>query len=230
MLTAGPLPPNPPAILARDDVADFLEQLRRHFRWVIVDSPPLASVTDALLLARHADMTVLVVQHDKVDKKVVKRSLGALRKATDNVLGAVLNAVDVKTRGHYYYYYQHHKDADRPTGQGAAGQDTPSRGGPRCDPRLLVLRPGRLALLALLARPPGLDPRSSWRLRSAEGGEGRSSAGAGLARLAYVEQPRRAGGGHGRSRGATRTAPCASATPCAPPPTPWPASSSPGCP
>jgi polysaccharide biosynthesis transport protein len=123
VLTAGPLPPNPPAILARESVADFLEQLRRQFRWVIVDSPPLASVTDALLLARHADMTVLVVQHDKVDKKVIKRSLGALRKVTDNVLGAVLNAVDVKTRGHYYYYYQHHKEADRPKGQGGGRKD-----------------------------------------------------------------------------------------------------------
>ena len=119
ILTAGPLPPNPPAILARENVADFLDQLRGQFRWIIVDSPPLASVTDALLLARHADMTVLVIQHDKVNKKVVKRSLLALRKATDHVLGAVLNAVDVKTRGHYYYYYQHHNDGqDRPKGKG----------------------------------------------------------------------------------------------------------------
>jgi Mrp family chromosome partitioning ATPase len=80
-------------------------------------------VTDALLLARHADMTVLVVQHDKVDKKVIKRSLGALRKVTDNVLGAVLNAVDVKTRGHYYYYYQHHREADRPKGKGGGRKE-----------------------------------------------------------------------------------------------------------
>ena len=119
VLTAGPLPPNPPAILARESVGDFLNQLRAQFRWVIVDSPPLASVTDALLLARHADMTVLVIQHDKVNKKIVKRSLLALRKATDSVLGAVLNAVDVKTRGHYYYYYQHQKDGqDRHKGKG----------------------------------------------------------------------------------------------------------------
>jgi succinoglycan biosynthesis transport protein ExoP len=118
VLSAGPLPPNPPAILARDNVSDFLDQLRSRFRWVIVDSPPLASVTDALLLARHVDSTVLVIQHDKVDKKVVKRSLLALRKATDNVLGAVLNAVDVKTRGHYYYYYQ------------TPAKETPNRGRP----------------------------------------------------------------------------------------------------
>src|SRR5262249_52749086 len=53
-LTAGPLPPNPPGILTRPDVATSLDQLRRHFRWVLIDTPPIASVTDALLLARHA--------------------------------------------------------------------------------------------------------------------------------------------------------------------------------
>lgn len=106
-LTAGPLPPNPPAILTRKNVPDFLDHLKRHFEWVLVDSPPLASVTDALLLARHADMAVVVVQHNKVDRKVIRRSVQALRKATDNVLGAVLNAVDMKAKGYYYYYYQH---------------------------------------------------------------------------------------------------------------------------
>ena len=86
-LTAGPLPPNPPALLARKYLGDLLGTLRRHFDWVLVDSPPLASVTDALLLARHADHTVLVVQHNKVDKKLVKRSVAALRKVTPNLLG-----------------------------------------------------------------------------------------------------------------------------------------------
>jgi capsular exopolysaccharide synthesis family protein len=104
-LTAGPLPPNPPALLARADLVTHLEQLRRQFRWVLVDSPPLASVTDALLLARHADLAVLVIQQNKVDKKVVKRSLAALRRVTPHVLGAVLNAVDMKGSGYGYYYY-----------------------------------------------------------------------------------------------------------------------------
>jgi capsular exopolysaccharide synthesis family protein len=106
-LTAGPLPPNPPALLARADVAVVLDQLRAQFRWVMLDSPPLASVTDALLLAPHADVALVVVHHDKVDKKVIKRSVGALRKVTPHVLGAVLNAVNPKGREHYYYYYHY---------------------------------------------------------------------------------------------------------------------------
>ncbi len=87
--------------------ATLLAELQAQFEWVLVDSPPLASVTDALLLARHADHTVLVVQHDKVDKKLVKRSVAALRKVTPNLLGAVLNVVDVRGRGYHYYYYPH---------------------------------------------------------------------------------------------------------------------------
>jgi capsular exopolysaccharide synthesis family protein len=123
-LTAGPLPPNPPAILARPDVPACLDELRRQFRWVLIDTPPIASVTDALLLARHADMAVLVIQHNKVDKKVVKRSLAALRKVQPNVLGAVLNAVDIKTKG-YYYYYQQHRDKKPAAAEARKGR--PSR-------------------------------------------------------------------------------------------------------
>jgi capsular exopolysaccharide synthesis family protein len=122
-LTAGALPPNPPALLARRAVAELFAHLRRHFEWVLVDSPPLASVTDALLVARHADTAAYVVQHNKVDKKLVKRSVNALRKATPNLLGAVLNAVDVKAKGYYYYYYQNEP--------GAAGGPRPTRTSPK---------------------------------------------------------------------------------------------------
>jgi capsular exopolysaccharide synthesis family protein len=110
-LTAGPLPPNPPALLARKDFGEVLDHLRARFEWILVDSPPLASVTDALLLARHADLAVMVVQHLKVDKRLVKRSVVALRRATANLLGAVLNAVDVQARGYHYYYYSQQPDA-----------------------------------------------------------------------------------------------------------------------
>jgi capsular exopolysaccharide synthesis family protein len=102
-IPAGPLPPNPPALLARSDLGVALAQLKRHYRWVLVDSPPVAAVTDALLLAQVADATVLVVQQNRVDRAMVKRALAALRKVTPNVIGAVLNAVDVETKGYYGY-------------------------------------------------------------------------------------------------------------------------------
>jgi capsular exopolysaccharide synthesis family protein len=125
VLTAGPLPPNPPALLARKAVQDLFAELKTRFDWILVDSPPLASVTDALLLARHADCVVMVVQHNKVDKKVVKRSVNALRKATPNVLGVVLNQVDVQQKGYYYYYYQHDGGGARKGEPKAGPEDTP---------------------------------------------------------------------------------------------------------
>ncbi len=104
-LTAGTLPPNPPALLAKKQLGELFAELRRGFDWVLIDSPPIASVTDALLLARHADHTILVIHHNKVDKRLVKRSIQALRKVTPTLLGAALNAVDVRSRSYQYYYY-----------------------------------------------------------------------------------------------------------------------------
>lgn len=125
-ITAGQLPPNPPAVLGRRDVGAFFESLRTSFDWVLVDSPPLASVTDGYLLARHADTVLLVIQFNRVDKRLVKRSLAALRKATSNVLGVVLNALDMKSErygGYYYTYTPSGTEGVPPPQGGAAGQE-----------------------------------------------------------------------------------------------------------
>jgi len=127
-IAAGPLPPNPPAILARPELAALLAQLKQQYRWVLVDSPPVAAVTDALLLAQRADSTLLVVQQNKVDRTMVKRALLALRKVTPNVIGAVLNAVDVTTKGYYSYAdYGSRRDAkDKKNGRASASRPSPS--------------------------------------------------------------------------------------------------------
>ena len=110
LVPAGKTVPNPSELLANGKFDALMRWLEPHFDWILVDSPPLASVTDALLLARYCDLAVYVVQHNKIDKKAIKRSIMALQKATPNLLGVVINALDIKTRGYYYYYYhQDHK-------------------------------------------------------------------------------------------------------------------------
>ena len=103
---------------------EVIAALKRQYRWVLVDSPPVAAVTDALLLAQRADSTILVVQQNKVDRAMVKRALAALRKVTPHVIGAVLNAVDVKTKGYYgYAYYGSRKEhQEKSAGRGPAGK------------------------------------------------------------------------------------------------------------
>jgi Mrp family chromosome partitioning ATPase len=70
-------------------------------------------VTDALLLARQADHVVFVVQHNKVDKRLIKRHVGALHRATPNLLGAVLNNIDLKLKSYYAYYHYPKKSGAR---------------------------------------------------------------------------------------------------------------------
>jgi len=72
-----------------------------------------------------------VIQHNKVDKKLVKRSVAALRKATPHLLGAVLNVVDVRARSYQYYYYP-----------SATARRTGSRSRPRARSRRAGRRPG----------------------------------------------------------------------------------------
>jgi len=124
VIPAGALPPNPPALLARPELGAIFAQLRPHYRWLLVDSPPIAAVTDALLLAKHSDSTLLVVQQNKVDRALVKRALAALRKATPNVIGAVLNVVDVKTKA--YYGYTSYGPRREPAGEAAAQAGDPA--------------------------------------------------------------------------------------------------------
>ena len=102
-IPSGRLPPHPPALLARPELGTLLRALEARYRWVLVDSPPVAAVTDALLIAPHAGSTLLVVQQNKIDRATVKRAAGSLRKVTQNLIGVVLNAVDVKTKGYYGY-------------------------------------------------------------------------------------------------------------------------------
>jgi capsular exopolysaccharide synthesis family protein len=132
VIPAGTLPPNPPALLGRSDLADLFGQLKQVYRWVLVDSPPVAAVTDALLLAQVADSTLLVVQQNKVDRATVKRALAALRKVTPGVIGAVLNAVDVRIKGYYgYEYYGSGRQRSEKGGRGpSATRPRPATGAP----------------------------------------------------------------------------------------------------
>jgi len=111
-VTSGPVPPNPPALLARKQTVSLLQELRKRFEWVIVDSPPLASVTDAQLLSRYADACLFVVRYDRVSKAIVRRTVQALRKSGANLLGVVLNAVETPTRGYAYQYDYYYREPE----------------------------------------------------------------------------------------------------------------------
>jgi succinoglycan biosynthesis transport protein ExoP len=126
VLTTGPVPPNAPAVLARKQMVGLLQELRTRFAWVVVDTPPLAAVTDAQLLARHADACIFVVRYDWVSKAMVRRTVQSLRKSGATVLGVVLNAIETRSRG-YRYQYQEEIDYCREPGTKAVVNGTHAR-------------------------------------------------------------------------------------------------------
>jgi capsular exopolysaccharide synthesis family protein len=126
-VTSGKLPPNPPALIGSTQVKRFLEECRERFTWIVLDAPPVVSVTDPLLLAKLADMVVMVVRYNQVDRKLARRSVAGLRKTEARIVGIVLNGVDPKQDSYHYYYsyYQERRDAD---GKVTRMRRPPSRG------------------------------------------------------------------------------------------------------
>ena len=110
VITCGPIPPNPPELLGGDRFKRFLEEARESYDWVLIDSPPAASLSDATLLAGLADMVLLVIRHNHTDRDLVTRTVQQLRRVGANIAGVVLNNVDLdRAYGKEYayagYYY-----------------------------------------------------------------------------------------------------------------------------
>jgi succinoglycan biosynthesis transport protein ExoP len=104
-IPAGSPPPNPADLLQSERFKKFLLELREHFDRVVIDSPPLAAVTDSAVISTLADTTLFVIRAFKTSHHLARQGLRALRDVDARVAGAVLNAVDL-TRTTYSYYYQ----------------------------------------------------------------------------------------------------------------------------
>jgi len=110
-MTCGPIPPNPADVFGHERFLTLLKLLRTEFDWVFIDSPPVVSLADSMILASLADMIAFVVRHNENDKELIRRCVSNVRRINPNVIGAVLNNVDLD-RSHYkdyyyvgYYYY-----------------------------------------------------------------------------------------------------------------------------
>lgn len=104
ILSSGPVPPFPTEMLGSQTMNDLLTQLKTMYSHIVIDSPPLLSVTDAVVLARESDATVLIVRHGKSSKHIVRRARDLLLRAGAPLTGIALNAVDLNSPEYYGYY------------------------------------------------------------------------------------------------------------------------------
>lgn len=108
LITAGDIPPNPAEMVASERMRMFLEEARNRYDVVLLDSPPVVAVTDAAILTTRADATILVVSSGMTGRSELKRAIGLIRSVGSNVLGIILNGLDIKKMYGTYYYYFHY--------------------------------------------------------------------------------------------------------------------------
>ncbi|MFB6352170.1 MAG: CpsD/CapB family tyrosine-protein kinase, partial [Bradymonadaceae bacterium] len=114
-LTSGKVPPNPSEMLHSDRFHGLVDEMRHHYDRVIFDSPPLAAVSDALIISNTVDGTLLVVEFGKTRRETFLRSLERLHGVGAPLLGFVLNEVanDAPGYGYPYYRYSYYGDRSR---------------------------------------------------------------------------------------------------------------------
>ena len=107
----GPVPPNPAELIGSEQMSNLLKSLQKRFTHVVVDSPPIGSFTDGVLIASLVDGVILVVHSGKSSRQVVRRSRQLLQDINAKVFGVVLNNVNLRSQDNYYYYQSYyHRD------------------------------------------------------------------------------------------------------------------------
>jgi capsular exopolysaccharide synthesis family protein len=112
VLPAGRIPPNPTELLGSARFLDFLNSLHDHFDWVVIDTPPVMAVADASVVAHNVTGVVFVIRAEVVSRYAALAALEQLENGRANVIGAVLNRVDLDRHAYYYSHYYRKEYSD----------------------------------------------------------------------------------------------------------------------
>lgn len=107
VLFSGPTPPQPAEMLSSEKMRRLLAMWRNEYDHVVIDSPPVLSVTDAALLSVEADSVLMVIRSGQTTKDALRRATELLMQVRARIQGVVVNGIDMD-QPHYYYYYGSH--------------------------------------------------------------------------------------------------------------------------
>lgn len=105
LITSGPIPPNPSELIGSLQFQKLLEELNEIYDFIIIDTPPVNTVTDAQLYAEISGYVALVVNAKNNDRKSVLKSKELIQKTGAKILGVVLNKTEQDKSSSYYAYY-----------------------------------------------------------------------------------------------------------------------------
>lgn len=121
VITSGPIPPNPSELLTGEGLPQLLETLKQKFDFIICDSPPLLAVTDAQILSKLCQGTIVVARSQQTNYRMVAKALKSLSDIQAPVLGVFINGLRLK-RNDYYYNAYYESYAEAPAAEAKSAQ------------------------------------------------------------------------------------------------------------
>jgi non-specific protein-tyrosine kinase len=110
VISSGTLPPNPAELLGSKKMGEILQTILQRCDVVVLDTPPVLSVTDAVVLAPVVDGVILVIKAGTTKQAAFKQALIQLNQVGANLLGVVINEVGVRGNSYNYYYRKYYQD------------------------------------------------------------------------------------------------------------------------
>ncbi|PTK80918.1 capsular biosynthesis protein [Staphylococcus haemolyticus] len=105
LLTSGPVPPNPSELIASNRFKDIYNQLMDMYDFILIDTPPVTSVTDAQVFLQIVKDCVMIIDTEKNNKNEIKKAKQLIEQADGHIIGAVLNKTATDKTSNYYNYY-----------------------------------------------------------------------------------------------------------------------------
>mgnify|MGYP002714198386 FL=1 len=109
LLTSGPIPPNPSELIASESFKKIFEHLQKKYDFILIDTPPIVSVTDAQVFLQYVPNCVLIIDAQKNNRSEVKKAKQLVEQANGHVIGAILNKTAQEKSSNYYYYGENSK-------------------------------------------------------------------------------------------------------------------------
>jgi capsular exopolysaccharide synthesis family protein len=122
-ITSGPIPPNPSELIGSSGMIAILKSLGERFDYVVLDTAPVLSVTDTMLLSTMSDAVVVVSSADQLRAKTLKKVVGRLNEMSANVVGIVVNRSSDAKLDYYSYYRDDNEDQE----EGVPANKKPSK-------------------------------------------------------------------------------------------------------
>lgn len=116
LMTTGELPPNPAELVGSNRMKTLIKALATRFDFILIDTPPVLAVTDAVVLSTRVDSVLMVTRAGSTRHSQLKLAALRLQEVNANISGVVLNRIN-KRSGEYYHYYKNYYPTDKGSGK-----------------------------------------------------------------------------------------------------------------